>query len=158
MAQAAIRRERPHVSRKYAASQGAQVRLVKPARSPRRRNKFGARLVMLFMATVTISLLSLFTYMQHQTLILETVKFPCRIVTCAVSAVVGAVNGGINGVIEAERQVVKQTFAKADEDPLLIPAGIMGVAIAVPVGIAMGIPDDVMSYTQQGYHWWDTLG
>lgn len=88
----------------------------------------------------------------------EVLKFPFRLVTGTAGAGVGLVAGGLNGIVETEKKFSDHTFAKASENPLMVPVGIVGAAVAVPVGFVMGAPQGAVDWGKKGYGWWDDMG
>ncbi|MGE0200817.1 MAG: hypothetical protein AB7P76_07610 [Candidatus Melainabacteria bacterium] len=85
------------------------------------------------------------------------VKFPFRVITGAAGVGVGTVAGGINGIVETEKEFSEKTFGRADDNPLWIPVGIVGSAVAVPVGFLMGAPKGMVEWGRKGYQVWDGM-
>lgn len=82
-------------------------------------------------------------------------SFPFRLVTGTVGAAGGAVGGGLKGIVDTEQKFAENTFGRADENPLLVPVGLVGTVVAVPVGLVTGAPDGAVEYGKKGYHWWN---
>ena|GEM_PF-603938 len=87
----------------------------------------------------------------------QVISFPLRIVTGAGGMAVGAVGGSVRGIVNTEEQFAQNTFGKADENPALLPVGILGTVVAVPVGIVTGAPEGAVKGGKYGYHVWDNF-
>ncbi len=83
------------------------------------------------------------------------VSFPLRAVTGVVGLGAGALVGGVKGIIETEKKFAENTFGEADENPLLVPVGLIGTAVAIPVGFLSGFPEQAVKSGQEGFQWWD---
>jgi hypothetical protein len=82
-------------------------------------------------------------------------SFPFRLLTGGVGAGFGAVAGGAKGIVETERKFAENTWGEADKNPLMVPVGLVGTVVAVPVGIIMGAPQGAVKMGTQGYNWWN---
>ena len=83
------------------------------------------------------------------------VSFPFRVVTGAAGMGVGAVAGGLKGIVDTEKKFAENTFGQADENPLLVPVGLIGSVVAVPVGFLAGFPEQAVKTGQDGFQYWD---
>jgi len=103
----------------------------------------------------------------------EIVLLPVRLVSSAVSAPVGAVGGMAKRTGDAVEWVNNKTFrnvtAKDEaimENPgkqfgrgiFLVPAGIAGTAVALPVGVAAGAVEGTFKGLTKGFTWPDRAG
>lgn len=84
-------------------------------------------------------------------------SFPLRVVSGASGILVGALTGGIKGIASTEEKFAQKTYGKAHENPLLVPVGLVGSVVAVPVGFVTGAPDGAVAGGKYGYHIWDTF-
>ena len=84
-------------------------------------------------------------------------SFPFRIATGAGGMLIGAMVGGGKNVVTAEKQFSQNTFAHANQDPMLYPVGAVGSVIAVPVGFVTGMPEGAAAGGRYGYRIWDRL-
>ena len=82
-------------------------------------------------------------------------SFPFRLLTGTVGAGAGAIGGGIKGIVETERAFAENTFGEADKNPLMVPVGLVGAVVAVPVGIITGAPKGAYNLGKTGYNWWN---
>lgn len=146
----ATKRQRPEPAPKKIAKPKKQA-VKKPPKN------WGAqfRLFLLLLATVGICQLGFYLYSQNGPLVIETLKFPGRIITACINGSIGGVTEGFNGIIETEQQFANQTFAHAETDPMMIPVGIVSAAVAIPVGFISKAPNGMMAYGKEGYAWWD---
>ena len=87
----------------------------------------------------------------------QVTSFPLRLVTGASGIVLGALNGGVKGIASTEQTYAQNTYGKAHQNPLMVPAGLVGTVLAVPVGFVTGAPDGASSGGKYGYHIWDTF-
>lgn len=87
----------------------------------------------------------------------QVISFPLRIVTGAGGMAIGAVGGSVRGIVNTEEQFAQNTFGKADENPMLLPVGILGTVAAVPVGIVTGAPEGAVKGGKYGYQVWDNF-
>ena len=87
----------------------------------------------------------------------QVASFPLRLVSGASGIVLGALNGGVKGIASTEETYAKNTYGKAHENPLMVPAGIVGSVVAVPVGFVTGAPDGASAGGKYGYHIWDSF-
>lgn len=87
----------------------------------------------------------------------QVVSFPLRLVTGGAGVAVGTVSGGIKGIATYEEKFAQNTFGKADENPLLVPVGLVGTVVAVPVGFVAGAPAEAAKGAKYGYHVWDNF-
>jgi hypothetical protein len=87
----------------------------------------------------------------------QVASFPLRIVTGASGIVLGSLNGGVKGIASTEQKYAQATYGKAHENPLLVPAGLVGTVVAVPVGFVTGAPDGAATGGKYGYHIWDAF-
>ncbi len=85
------------------------------------------------------------------------VSFPFRVVTGAGGSVIGATYTGIKGIATSEETFAHNTFGKADENPLLVPVGVIGTAVAIPYGFVTGAPEGGVKGASYGYHLWDNF-
>ena len=82
-------------------------------------------------------------------------SFPFRAVTGVGGLGLGAIAGGLKGVVDTEKSFAENTFGKANENPFMIPVGLVGSLVAVPVGFVTGMPQQAVETGQNGYKWWD---
>ncbi len=82
-------------------------------------------------------------------------SFPLRVVTGVAGLGVGALVGGVEGIIDTEKKFAENTFGEAEENPLLVPVGIVGTAVAIPVGFLSGFPEQAVKSGQDGFEWWN---
>lgn len=87
----------------------------------------------------------------------QVLSFPLRIVTGAGGLAIGAVGGSVRGIVNTEEKFAQNTFGKAEENPILVPVGLVGTVLAVPVGIVTGAPEGAMKGGKYGYHVWDNF-
>lgn len=85
----------------------------------------------------------------------QVVSFPLRLVTGTTGLALGAVGGGLKGIVKTEQDFAAKTFGEADSNPLLVPVGLVGTVVAVPVGFVMGAPEGAVSGGKYGYGMWD---
>lgn len=69
----------------------------------------------------------------------------------------GAVGGGLKGIVETEQQFAEKTYGEADQNPLMVPVGLVGTVVAVPVGFVLGAPEGAVTGGKQGYQLWDSF-
>ena len=67
---------------------------------------------------------------------------------------VGAVAGGLQGIVDTEQKFAEHTFGQADENPMMLPVGLVGAAVAVPIGFVTGAPKGMVEWGQKGYEMW----
>lgn len=84
----------------------------------------------------------------------DAVLLPFRIITGVAGAGVGVVAGGVQGIVDTEKKFGESTFGKADENPMMIPLGLVGAVVAVPVGFATGAPKGLVEWGQKGFEIW----
>jgi len=87
----------------------------------------------------------------------QVTSFPLRLVSGASGILLGALNGGVKGIASTEESYAKNTYGKAHENPLMVPAGIVGSVVAVPIGFVTGAPDGATAGGKYGYHIWDSF-
>lgn len=87
----------------------------------------------------------------------QVISFPLRIVTGAGGMAIGAVGGSVRGIVNTEEKFAQNTFGKAEENPMLVPVGLVGTVIAVPVGIVTGAPEGAVKGGKYGYNVWDNF-
>ncbi|MBK8191220.1 MAG: hypothetical protein IPK79_12320 [Vampirovibrionales bacterium] len=85
----------------------------------------------------------------------KLVSFPLRLATAAMGAGLGALQGGYEGVAAMETSVAEETFGRADRNPMLVPVGVAGALIALPVGAISGAPRGASHGLKEGWRWWD---
>lgn len=85
----------------------------------------------------------------------QVVSFPLRLMTGATGLAIGAIGGGVKGIVRTEEQFAQDTFGQADQNPLMVPVGLIGTLAALPVGIAKGAPQGAVQGGDFGYHLWD---
>lgn len=85
----------------------------------------------------------------------QMVSIPLRLVTGATGMAIGAIHGGLQGVVHTEEQFAQNLFGEAEQNPLLVPVGLIGTIAAVPVGIATGAPQGAAEGGTAGYQLWD---
>jgi len=90
--------------------------------------------------------------------LLQTICLPFRVITGAAGAGLGIVAGGLEGIVETEQSFASQTFGKASENVAMIPVGILGSALAVPVGFLLGAPEGAMEWANRGFNIWNRVG
>ncbi len=87
--------------------------------------------------------------------------FPVRAVTAGVGAPLGALKGMGTSTVNAVDIVNEATFQAAKEEPgmapILVPAGLIGTVIALPVGVAHGAITGTLSGLAKGYMYPDTF-
>ncbi|HEY9687803.1 MAG TPA: hypothetical protein V6C52_12585 [Coleofasciculaceae cyanobacterium] len=84
-------------------------------------------------------------------------SFPFRLVTGTAGMALGAVGGGLKGIVETEQQFAEKTYGEADQNPLMVPVGLVGTVVAVPVGFVLGAPEGAVTGGKQGYQLWDSF-
>ena len=82
-------------------------------------------------------------------------SFPLRRTTAGLGAGFGALAGSVEGIMETEDEFADHTFAKASENPLMAPIGLVGAAVAIPVGIIKGGVPQALDSAEAGFNWWD---
>lgn len=87
----------------------------------------------------------------------QVVSFPLRLVTGTAGAALGAVGGGLKGIVNTEENFASNTFGKADENPMLVPVGLVGTVVAIPVGFVTGAPQGAVNGGKYGYKMWDNF-
>lgn len=87
----------------------------------------------------------------------DVLTLPFRLVTGVAGVGVGAVAGGLQGVVDTEQKFAENTFGQADENPMMLPVGIVGTAVAVPVGIITGAPKGAVEWGEKGFNMWDGM-
>lgn len=87
----------------------------------------------------------------------ELLLFPFRLVTGVAGGGLGLVAGGLQGIVETEKTFAEHTFAEVDENPLMLPVGLVGAAVAVPVGFLVGAPKGAVDWGAKGYNLWDEM-
>lgn len=95
---------------------------------------------------------------QNPNQLLQTICLPFRVITGAAGAGLGIVAGGLQGILETEQSFASQTFGKANENVAMIPVGIIGSALAVPVGFLLGAPEGAMEWANRGFNLWNHIG
>jgi len=85
----------------------------------------------------------------------QVISFPLRVVTGTAGVAVGAVGGGLKGIVSTEEKFAANTFGKADENPMMVPVGLVGTVVAVPVGFVTGAPQGAVTGGKVGYNWWN---
>lgn len=85
------------------------------------------------------------------------ISFPFRLVTGTAGLGLGAVGGGLKGIVQTEQQFAEKTFGEADENPLMVPVGLVGTVVAVPVGFILGAPEGAVTGGKYGYQMWDSF-
>ena len=85
---------------------------------------------------------------------MDVVLLPFRIVTGVGGMGLGAVAGGVQGIVYTEQKFAEHTFGQADENPMMLPLGLIGAAVAVPVGFVTGAPKGMVEWGQKGYEMW----
>ncbi len=85
----------------------------------------------------------------------QILSMPLRLMTGATGLAFGAIGGGIHGIVRTEEEFAQETFGAADQNPLMVPVGLVGTIAAVPVGIAKGVPSGAARGGTYGYHLWD---
>jgi hypothetical protein len=84
-------------------------------------------------------------------------SFPLRVVSGASGILLGALTGGVKGIASTEEQFAQKTFGKAHENPMMVPVGLVGTVVALPVGFVTGAPDGAVAGGKYGYHIWDSF-
>lgn len=87
----------------------------------------------------------------------QVASFPLRLVSGASGIVLGTLNGGVKGIASTEQSYAEKTYAKAHQNPLMVPVGLVGSVVAVPMGFVTGAPDGATAGAKYGYHIWDTF-
>ncbi len=87
----------------------------------------------------------------------QALTLPFRLVTAAGGGALGLVAGGVQGIIETEQTFAEKTFGQADDNLMMVPVGIVGAGVAVPVGFIMGAPKGARDWGAKGYNMWDDL-
>lgn len=85
----------------------------------------------------------------------QIVSMPLRLITGATGMAIGAIGGGVNGIVRTEESFAQNTFGKADENPLMVPVGLIGTLAALPVGVVHGAPPGAIRGGLMGYQVWD---
>lgn len=83
------------------------------------------------------------------------VSFPLRLVSGTTGLALGALGGGFKGIVHTEQKFASNTFGKAEENPFLVPVGLVGTVVAIPVGFVTGAPEGAVTGGQYGYSMWD---
>ncbi len=87
--------------------------------------------------------------------------FPVRAVTAGVGAPLGALKGMGSSTVNAVDIVNEATFQRAKEEPgmspILVPAGLIGTVIALPLGVAHGAITGTLTGLAKGYMYPDTF-
>ena len=86
---------------------------------------------------------------------MHVITLPLRLVTGVAGAGLGTVVGGAKGIVETEKTFAGNTYAKAEENPMMVPVGLVGSVVAVPVGFVMGAPRGFVNWGRAGYSMWD---
>ncbi|MBY0449341.1 MAG: hypothetical protein K2X01_01785 [Cyanobacteria bacterium] len=84
----------------------------------------------------------------------ELIGVPFRLTTGVVGGSLGLVTGSINGITDTEKKFAENTFEKAGENPAMLPVGLVGAALAIPVGILTGGPQGLADGMKSGYNYW----
>lgn len=87
----------------------------------------------------------------------QVASFPLRVVTGAGGILLGALNSGVKGISTTEEKYGQNTFGKAHKNPLLVPVGLVGTVVAIPVGFVTGAPEGAAPGGKYGYHIWDSF-
>jgi hypothetical protein len=82
-------------------------------------------------------------------------SFPFRMLTGTAGAGFGALAGSAKGIVDTERKFSEHTFGEADKNPFMVPVGIAGAVVAVPVGVITGAPPGIVEHATKGYEYWD---
>lgn len=85
-------------------------------------------------------------------------SLPVNVGSAVGSGAVGAVGGGLKGIIATEEKFSDATYAKVNENPLLLPVGLVGTAVAVPVGFLTGMPYGVVHGVHHGWNLLNHMG
>ncbi len=86
---------------------------------------------------------------------LQMIALPFRVLSGAAGAGLGIVAGGLQGIVETEQAFATQTFGHASENLAMIPVGIIGSALAVPVGFVLGAPTGAVDWATRGFNLWN---
>lgn len=68
---------------------------------------------------------------------------------------IGAIQGGVKGIVRTEEEFAQSTFGEAEDNPLMIPVGLVGTIAALPYGLIQGAPEGAAQGVESGYHLWD---
>ena len=82
-------------------------------------------------------------------------SFPLRLATAASGLGLGALQGGAEGVMTLETHLAEETFGRAQRSPMLVPIGLAGAILALPLGIITGAPPQAAQGARDGWRWWD---
>lgn len=85
----------------------------------------------------------------------QIVSLPLRLVTGVTGLAIGAIQGSVDGIVRTEEQFAQDTFGQAEQNPLLVPVGLVGTLAALPVGLMKGAPEGAAQGIEAGYHVWD---
>ncbi len=85
----------------------------------------------------------------------QIVSLPLRLATGMTGLALGAIHGGVDGIVQTEEQFAQDTFGQAEENPLMVPVGLIGTIAALPVGLVKGAPEGAAQGIEVGYHLWD---
>ncbi len=78
--------------------------------------------------------------------------FPVNLTSAAASGAIGGVGGGLKGIVATEEKFADATYGKVDENPLLLPVGLVGTVVAVPIGFLMGLPSGIVGGAREGWN------
>ncbi len=82
-------------------------------------------------------------------------SLPFRATTTGVGLAFGSLAGSAKGIVETEQKFAEHTWGEADKNPLMVPVGLVGSVVAIPVGVVMGLPQGAAKGAAAGYKWWD---
>ena len=85
----------------------------------------------------------------------QIVSLPLRLITGATGMALGAIRGGVDGIVRTEEEFAQGTFGEAEQNPLMVPVGLIGTLAALPVGVAKGAPGGAAEGGIAGYRVWD---
>ena len=84
----------------------------------------------------------------------QLLEMPFRLTTGVVGGSLGLVTGSINGITDTQKKFAENTYDKAGENPAMLPVGLVGTALAIPVGILTGAPQGLADGMKAGYNYW----
>ncbi len=84
----------------------------------------------------------------------QLLEMPFRLTTGVVGGSLGLVTGSINGITDTQKKFAENTYDKAGENPAMLPVGLVGTALAIPVGILTGGPQGLADGMKAGYNYW----
>lgn len=85
-------------------------------------------------------------------------SLPVDLTSAVASGALGAVGGGLKGIVRTEEKFADATYGRVNENPLLLPVGLVGTVVAVPIGFLMGLPSGLVGGVKYGWNMLDEIG